>query len=230
MNSFSGAVLLSGKHSREVCATVTQDNSMTVQKAKSAKHLPLSTRACAVVAAFATVTFFVAFSIASTAQTSSSAPKGPSVLSSALPPAPLPVDEAFAATASMDKGSIVVTFNVLPGHYLYRDRFEFQRDGEKQHTIASFKQTADAAGKKKIDPHFGEVLVFDQPVSLNAGHTARAKSTLVVTYQGCSEIAGVCYPPTRRTFALASGAQAVAANELAQSGLSKFLKKSTGSP
>jgi thioredoxin:protein disulfide reductase len=202
---------------------------MTASSAESAKQLPLSFRVFALAALFATVTNFVAFSSASFAQTSS-APKSPSVISSAQPPAPLPVDEAFAATASMDKGHISVTFDVLPGHYLYRDRFEFRRDGETNHTVNSFKQASNASGKKKKDPSFGEVLVFEQPVTLVAGHTARAKSTLVVTYQGCSEIAGVCYPPTQRTFALSNGAQSVAATEVASSGLSKFLKKSTGTP
>jgi thiol:disulfide interchange protein len=202
---------------------------MTASKAESAKQLPLSFRVFALAAVFATVTNFVAFSSTSFAQTSS-APKSSPLISSAQPPAPLPVDEAFAATASMNKGHISVTFDVLPGHYLFRDRFEFQRDGESAKTVDSFKQASNAAGKKKKDPSFGDVFVYEQPISLVAGHTARAKSTLVVTYQGCSEIAGVCYPPTRRTFTLSNGAKAVAATEVASSGVSKFLKKSTGTP
>jgi thioredoxin:protein disulfide reductase len=203
---------------------------MTASKAESATRLPLSFGAFAVAALFATVTNFVAFSPLAFAQSSqsSSAPKSPSAVSSTQPPAPLPVDEAFAATASMNKGNLVVTFNVLPGHYLFRDRFEFQRDGETIRKVDSYKQSPDAAGKKKNDPSFGDVWVYEQPISLVAGHTARAKSTLVVTYQGCSEIAGVCYPPTRRTFALTNGAQAVAANEVSSSALSKIFKRSVG--
>jgi thiol:disulfide interchange protein len=208
---------------------VASNHSMTVTKAESAAHLPLLRRATLFVVSFATVTFFVAFSAISAAQTSSVA-KASVLLPSTLAPAPLPVDEAFAATASLSKGNIVMTFNVLPGHYLFRDRFEFQRDGGAVQAVDAFVQAASAAGKKKKDPSFGDVLVFDQPVSLNAGHGARAKSTLVVTYQGCSEIAGVCYPPTRRTFALTQGAQAVVANEITGSGVAKFLKKPNGSP
>jgi thioredoxin:protein disulfide reductase len=128
----------------------------------------------------------------------------------------------------MNKGKLVVSFNVLPGHYLFRDRFEFRRDGETNDTVDSFKQAPDAAGKLKKDPSFGNVLVYEQPVSLVAGNSTRAKSTLVVIYQGCSEIAGVCYPPTRRTFALTNGSQAVAANELSSSPITNILKKSVG--
>jgi thiol:disulfide interchange protein len=208
---------------------VASSHSMTATKAESAEHLPLSIRAALLVVWFATVTFFVAFSDVSVSQTSSVA-KPPTFLSSTQPPAPLPVDEAFAVTAALEKGNLVVTFTVLPGHYLYRDRFEFQRDGGAIKTVDAFAQAAGAVGKKKKDPNFGDVMVFDQPVVLSAGRSTRAKSTLVVTYQGCSEIAGVCYPPTRRTFALTNGAQAVAASELGASGVSKFLKKPAVTP
>jgi thiol:disulfide interchange protein len=46
------------------------------------------------------------------------------------PPAPLPVDEAFPVRVNLDAGKITAKFDVLPGHYLYRDRFEVQVNGQ----------------------------------------------------------------------------------------------------
>jgi thiol:disulfide interchange protein len=145
------------------------------------------------------------------------------------PPAPLPVDEAFGVLASLDKGNITLKFDVLPGHYLYRDRFEFQQNGDAVKPASAFVQEASAEGKIKKDPTFGDVKVLEKPVTLNAGHTARANTQLTIVYQGCSEIAGVCYPPTRRTFNLAQGKRDVAANEVEKPGLSKLFKKQISS-
>ncbi len=147
------------------------------------------------------------------------------------PPAPLPVDEAFVATASMHDGRVLLKFDVLAGHYLFRDRFEFQRGDEKPALIDAFKQDANAAGKTKDDPSFGRVKVFDRPVTIVAGHakSGHGKTQLTVVYQGCSEVAGVCYPPTKRTFTLASGAKDVLPNELAKPGLSSLFKKQVSS-
>jgi thioredoxin:protein disulfide reductase len=147
------------------------------------------------------------------------------------PPAPLPVDDAFVATASMHDGRVLLKFDVLAGHYLFRDRFEFQRGDEKPVLIDAFKQDASAAGRTKDDPSFGRVKVFDRPVTIVAANAqpGRGKTQLTVIYQGCSEVAGVCYPPTNRTFTLTHGAKDVAPNELAKPGLSSFFKKQVSS-
>jgi thiol:disulfide interchange protein len=201
---------------------------MTVSRAESAVWFPLALRAFARIVALATVTFFVGFFANAVAQMSS-APKTNSPLSSStVPPAPLPVDSAFPMTASFDKtrrGDIVLKIDVQPGHYLYRDRFEFERDGEGVYTIGKFKQRADADLKTKNDPHFGTVKVYDTPITLTVGHTARTKSKLTVVYQGCSELAGVCYPPTKRTFDVSGVGVEVAANEVVKPGLGSLFKK-----
>jgi thioredoxin:protein disulfide reductase len=143
------------------------------------------------------------------------------------PPAPLPVDDAFIATATVRDGQVLLKFDVLSGHYLFRDRFEFQRGSDKPVTVDAFKQDAGAVGKTKDDPSFGRVKVFDRPVSLIAAKDipSAGKTQLTVIFQGCSEVAGVCYPPTKRTFTLASNSRDVAPNELAKPGLSSMFKK-----
>ncbi len=200
--------------------------SMTAFARVGAARLPLLQAARGVFAAIATVTVFVACLTPLAAQAQSSAALN--TLPTGAPPAPLPVDVAFPMTASFDKtsrGKIVLKIDVQPGHYLYRDRFAFERDGESAYAIDKFKQSADASAKTKNDPHFGSVKVFEAPVSLVVGQTARAKSKLVVTYQGCSEIAGVCYPPTKRSFDLSGVGVEIAANEAVKPGLGNLFKK-----
>ncbi len=127
----------------------------------------------------------------------------------APPAAPLPVDVAFTATAALTPGKIVVKFDVQPGHYLYRDRFEVQANGQVISTVSL------PTGKVKNDLNFGRVEVYEQPFALTAATAINGPTELKLVFQGCSEVAGVCYPPTTRTFALVAGAKEVRAKELA---------------
>lgn len=137
----------------------------------------------------------------------------------APPPAPLPVDEAFPVTATLAAGKITVKFDVLPGHYLYRDRFEVQANGQAAGALKLPK------GKIKNDPHFGRVEVYEQPLTLSVATKLAGTATVKVTFQGCSEIAGVCYPPAQRTFALTAGAQDVRPNEVPAISLGNQFRK-----
>jgi thioredoxin:protein disulfide reductase len=202
---------------------------MTGRAAKSAPQLPLRCVGSALAAAIATVTIFVAsLSIAQTSATASTPPASAANVNaqSSVPPAPLPVDTAFPLLASFDrKGAVTLKVDVLPGHYLYREKFEFSSDGGASYGLDRFRQSKDASGKPKNDANFGLVKVFEAPLTLIAGQSARAKTVLTVTYQGCSEVAGVCYPPTRRTFELAAGASGVVAKESAKPALGQLFKK-----
>ena len=134
-------------------------------------------------------------SLAAGAQSSAPRPGSASVgaSSSATLPAPLPVDEAFPITAALERGRYVLRVDVMPGHYLYRDRFELSIGGRVLANLSLPK------GKMKQDPNFGRVEIYDHPVQLAAAVPAAA-GELKLVYQGCSEEAGVCYPPTTRTF------------------------------
>lgn len=134
------------------------------------------------------------------------------------PPAPLSVDAAFPVVAAFESGKFVVKFDVLPGHYLYKDRFEIQANGQPIEKIAL------PAGKIKVDPNFGRVAVYEQPMSLSAATALTENAELTLVFQGCSAVAGVCYPPTKRTFTLAAGAKDVRAKELAAVSLKNQFK------
>lgn len=133
-------------------------------------------------------------------------------------PAPLPVDVAFATVAALQPGKIVVKFDVLPGHYLYRERFEVQANGQVISAIVLPK------GKVKTDPNFGRVEVYEQPFALSAATKLTGDTELKLVFQGCSELAGVCYPPTTRTFALTAGAKDVHAKEITPVNLKQQFK------
>jgi thiol:disulfide interchange protein len=194
---------------------------MTVSWLKHLARLPLSNRLDAFALQIATLAILIAV-FSPLVAAAAGAQSKPLI---ATPPAPLPVDEAFPLSASFERGNIVLSVDVLPGHYLYQDRFEFNRDGEGVYSLNKFKQTADAKAKTKNDPHFGAVKVFESPVTLTVGHTARAKTKLTVIYQGCSELAGVCYPPTKRSFELTTGDTRVTPSDAVKPGLGALTKK-----
>lgn len=138
-----------------------------------------------------------------------------------VPPAPLPVDDAFTALAAMSTqpGKITFKFDVQPGHYLFRDRFEVLLNGQ---VVAALNLPK---GKIKNDPNFGRVEVYEQPMALSVTTKSGGPATVKLTFQGCSELAGVCYPPTQRTFALSPGARDVRPNEAAPISLGNQFRK-----
>ena len=136
----------------------------------------------------------------------------------AQPAAPLPVDAAFATAAALEAGKIVVKFDVVPGHYLYRDRLEVEVNGRVISALILPK------GKLKTDPNFGRVEVYEQPFVLSVATKLTGETELKLVFQGCSEVAGVCYPPATRTFALVAGAKAVPSKEIAPVNLKQQFK------
>lgn len=146
----------------------------------------------------------VAFAAPATVATPASAPL----------PAPLPVDEAFATTASLIDGAIALRIDVMPGHYLYANRFEVRVDGAPANEL---QRNLQSGGKPKQDPQFGRVFVYEKPLMVRytpKPPRQKLQRELQVTFQGCSEVAGICYPPAQRTFTLAPGLKDVHAREL----------------
>lgn len=108
--------------------------------------------------------------------------------------------------------------DVMPGHYLYRDRFELSVGGRVLANLSLPK------GKMKQDPNFGRVEIYDHPVQLAAAVPAAA-GELKLVYQGCSEEAGVCYPPTTRTFRPPADGKEVGAVEGGTTSLKQQFRK-----
>lgn len=108
-----------------------------------------------------------------------------------------PVDPALAfSVVSRKTGShqITLDFSVRPDYYLYRERISVTlKDSPSWH----IKQVGFPPATIKVDKTFGRSPVYEKyfsvPVDL-AGKTGTFAS-LLVTYQGCFEPIGVCYPP-----------------------------------
>lgn len=116
----------------------------------------------------------------------------------------LPADEAFILGAERQADrTIVLHWTIADDYYLYRDRTEITLEGGGE---AHLGEPRFAPAKTKDDPFFGETAVYYGEASVRVpldgepGDDAR----LHVTYQGCNEPVGVCYPPIDKTIAMSA--------------------------
>lgn len=98
--------------------------------------------------------------------------------------------------------SWVLHWTIADDYYMYRDRFEIELvDGGD----AALGEPRFPRGIEKTDPFFGEVEVYYDSVQVRQPFSGdpSANAYLRLTYQGCNEPLGVCYPPTVTEVALA---------------------------
>lgn len=114
----------------------------------------------------------------------------------------LAVDEAFRWHTSLPQtGVIGVHWQIVNGHYLYKDKFAFllRTNAGEQALTAEFPPAS-----AHEDEFFGAVDVYFTDMSvllrLPQGQTS-GPITLIIEYQGCAE-AGLCYTPQSREFTL----------------------------
>jgi thiol:disulfide interchange protein DsbD len=110
----------------------------------------------------------------------------------------LPVDQAFALSASAGADAINVRWEIADGYYLYRHRTSVQAD-------AGFdaEPLLLPPGKPYEDEFFGKVETYrGQLVATLPGQPRGRSATLTVKYQGCAD-AGICYPPQTRQLQVA---------------------------
>ena len=115
------------------------------------------------------------------------------------PPAVLPVDDAFrfgsysGRHSSGDPSShdgeagVILFWQVAPGYYLYRDKFEFVAGGARL-------QAELPRGELRQDETFGEVEVLSGLIEVMLPAPG---DRLEVHYQGCAA-RGYCYPPQKK--------------------------------
>jgi len=112
-------------------------------------------------------------------------------------PSFLPADQAFALSVqAVDQKTLIASFKISPGYYLYRDKISF--------TLADGKPTQLTLpkGEEKDDPNFGLIEVYHRSFQAEIKlPKVDVKKTLVVnaSYQGCSDN-GLCYPPIDKVF------------------------------
>ena len=104
----------------------------------------------------------------------------------------LPAEQSFALRAEREANGLALHWTIASGTYLYRDHIAVRSENGREVAFST------PPGTVKDDPNFGPVEIFRGTVSATivSGELSSA-SSLVVTYQGCTD-AGLCYPPVHR--------------------------------
>ncbi len=131
----------------------------------------------------------------------------------------LPPDEAFLVNAAMaDAQTVKIDYTLTPDTYLYRDKLAYVVKSPADVKVA---RADTPAGEVKEDPTFGRTEVYHQnfsvSVTLSRALAADEQLVLEASWQGCNEAVGVCYPPIKREFSLASAGGAAVATAAAAS-------------
>ena len=114
----------------------------------------------------------------------------------------LPVDKAFQvsnSTKATSKGTrLSITFDITPGHYVYKDKLTLSFPKGVSAAPFTFSQPPVSID----DPTFGKVPVFTQKsiiatTTLTTNNGKAAKNVpVIIGWQGCAK-AGLCYPPEK---------------------------------
>lgn len=106
----------------------------------------------------------------------------------------LPPTEAYLYTAVADANKLTVSWNALPGYYMYRAKFGFASRSENIELGAAEMPP----GKRKVDEFFGEMEIYRGRFEIVIPYTRLAAAadtlTLEIKSQGCADI-GICFPP-----------------------------------
>jgi len=107
---------------------------------------------------------------------------------------------AFKFSARMEgERTAVVTYDIAPGYYMYRERFAFTARGAK------LGAPEIPPGKVKYDETFQkDVETYKSSVTIRIPVEGNGPFTLNATSQGCAD-AGLCYPPQEASVQLAAG-------------------------
>ncbi len=115
------------------------------------------------------------------------------------PNEPLHPDEAFAfdITAS-DKQTLNARWDILEGHYLYQHKIKFEV--VEPATGITLGKAALPKGKEEHDQYFGDIVIYNEPFDVKVPFTGSTDEvTIKSSYQGCSKLTGICYPPQHKT-------------------------------
>lgn len=102
---------------------------------------------------------------------------------------PLTTEEAFPIDVEYKEGNVEVLFDIVHGHYLYKDKIEIKVNGKK----------VDATlpdGEVVNDDYFGETNVIKYGFLSDYKNVNNYDKNLniEISYQGCAEATNLCYP------------------------------------
>ena len=110
-------------------------------------------------------------------------------------------DDAFRINFDSQPGQFKVSWVIADGHYLYRDKIKISTNDSS----VNAKALIIPAGEFKEDKVLNETLyVFHHSATATLPyqytHDGDKDVTFKVEYMGCSEVAGICYPPQKKNF------------------------------
>lgn len=110
---------------------------------------------------------------------------------------PAPPDQAYRLQVQPQNGTLMAHWDILPGYYLYRNKFQFisRTPGV---TLASAQFPA---GETHTDSFFGTQEIYRGGVTASIPYAGSGTLALEVIYQGCAD-QGFCYPPQTKNFNL----------------------------
>lgn len=137
-------------------------------------------------------------------------------------------DQAFALSVQVrDAETLVASWKIADGYYLYRDKFKF----ESLDPGLILKPAIIPAGRKKNDPGFGVVETYVHAVTATLPIERRTSGAqtakLRITAQGCNEPIGVCLSPVTKEVTLSLPALTTATADARTTGV-KSLKDLAG--
>jgi len=111
--------------------------------------------------------------------------------------APLHPDKAFAYDViATDKQTLNARWDVTEGHYLYQHKINFKLIDPP--AGVSLGKPALPKGKEEHDQYFGDIVIYNKSFDVKVpviGASNAKELTVKATYQGCSKLTGICYPP-----------------------------------
>ncbi|HIO91772.1 MAG TPA: protein-disulfide reductase DsbD [Leucothrix mucor] len=110
----------------------------------------------------------------------------------------LPPDEAFAFDINaIDKQTLNAHWQITPGHYLYQHKIKFSVRDSNSITLGEWTLPK---GKAEHDEYFGDIVIYNEDFDARLPLLGNADSvTIKTSYQGCSKLTGICYPPQIKT-------------------------------
>lgn len=113
----------------------------------------------------------------------------------------LPPEQAFALSARLSGEQLQLDYQIAPGYYLYRKRFEFEIEDASN----EFGEPLFPAGSIVEDEFFGKSEIYRDSLRillpLKSQLPTAGTLQVKVTSQGCADI-GVCYPPQKQVLRL----------------------------
>ncbi|MEZ5478042.1 MAG: protein-disulfide reductase DsbD N-terminal domain-containing protein [Thiolinea sp.] len=109
---------------------------------------------------------------------------------------PLPPEQAFQPGAvTWDGRELMVSWQVQPGYYLYRDQFQVELLAAEGFELGDMQLPR---GEIKEDVNFGTIEAMHDfvPLSVPLSRSGMADTLRVkLVWRGCSGDLGLCYPP-----------------------------------